>query len=354
MTPEQRITNLMRIGYSEREAAFLAIAALNSGYLLSRQYLYYIDKKFGFSSSTFLNRAQAYKHLKPLTFRGDRIIYHAASKPLFQALGEENNRNRRAHETPTIKTRLMALDYILQRPKEVFLATEPERVGFFTSLGIEKWMPSRRYRAEKSAAFTDRHFVDKFPISMTEPGPVVNFAYVDAGASSASGLETYLQQYRELMLRTPAFRFVYVGPYEDRKDQAKAAFERIVHRQVTSIAPELAAYFADLEAYRTGQYSHWSDEKLNQFKTHFHRYTGPVYARLFDQWKTKGSLQTTLESSSNGVFSTHVLRFNYEVFGSAARAINQHCSQKGHNVPPLLPPSMPPPSPACGPYVRGE
>jgi hypothetical protein len=39
MTDDERVAALWGLGYTEREAAFLVLAALHSGYFLRRQYL---------------------------------------------------------------------------------------------------------------------------------------------------------------------------------------------------------------------------------------------------------------------------------------------------------------------------
>jgi hypothetical protein len=57
--------------------------------------------------------------------------------------------------------------------------------------------------------------VDKFPI-YTAPaqegeGSEVGFCYVDAGATTVSGFETYLDLYRALFAAVGRFRVVYVA-----------------------------------------------------------------------------------------------------------------------------------------------
>ena len=47
MTNAERIQALQRLGYTEREAAFLCLAALHGGYFLRRQYAQFLGREDG-------------------------------------------------------------------------------------------------------------------------------------------------------------------------------------------------------------------------------------------------------------------------------------------------------------------
>jgi hypothetical protein len=57
MTSEERITKLRQMGYSDREAAFLLIAALHSGAFVMRQYAAYAGVKPGGSTDQFVSKS---------------------------------------------------------------------------------------------------------------------------------------------------------------------------------------------------------------------------------------------------------------------------------------------------------
>src|SRR5260370_40042778 len=77
-----------------------------------------------------------------------------------------NVRFRRKHSSEYIRTRLAALDFILDRLDFTFLESESEKVCFFTEqLGIDKkYLPAKRYAGAVRERFTRRHFFAKFPV----------------------------------------------------------------------------------------------------------------------------------------------------------------------------------------------
>src|ERR1035437_5421008 len=133
LTNEERIQEVMRLGYSEREAAFLCLAALHGGYFLRRQFL-----QFAGNESAGVIAALTEKLLEKGHATGKKVgrgvmLYHLSSRPFYKAIGETDNRNRREHSPLSIKTRLMGLDYVLAHPHQ-YLATERVKVNYFSDL----------------------------------------------------------------------------------------------------------------------------------------------------------------------------------------------------------------------------
>ena len=107
----------------------------------------------------------------------------------------------------------MGLDFVLSHPQHRYLATEQEKVEHFTgALKVEcEALPTRHYSSLDGLQSTSRYFVDKCPIYIARPGrpsgSQVGFCFVDEGATTVSGFETYLDQYRQsFRRRCPAFR----------------------------------------------------------------------------------------------------------------------------------------------------
>src|SRR4051794_6269137 len=231
MTEVERIRNVAALGYTEREAQFLCRAALNGGYFVRRQFLTFTDCERGKIDTVLTEKALNARHVKELVFRYKRTVYSFCSKPFFKALGNTDNRNRRTHEIPTIKSRLIGFDFVLANRQIRFLATEAEKVAFFNgemAIGMEQ-LPAKRYRASKSeAAATERCFVDKFPVGIeanSDRGERVVFTYIDEGDHSTSGFELYLEQYGPLLARVPSFHLVYVSVIREHLDAARRLFE---------------------------------------------------------------------------------------------------------------------------------
>src|SRR2546425_4362 len=161
-TPE-RMAALQTFGYDPGEARFLCIAALQSGYFVRRQYLAFLGGTKGSRDVVLLNKLKVNQHCRVLVFRHSRMVYHLSAKPLYDALGEKDNRNRREHQPTTIKNKLMGLDFVLDHPQHEYLATEREKLDYFVgSLKIApEVLPTRWYESARGHGTTAKHFVDK-------------------------------------------------------------------------------------------------------------------------------------------------------------------------------------------------
>src|SRR6266852_4032573 len=201
MTNEQRVTALQLFGYDADEAQFLCTAALHSGYFLRRQFLNFIRGTKGWKDVALVNKLKANQHCRITMYRHNRMVYHLSAKPLYDALGERDNRNRRERQPSTIKNKLMGLDFVLDHPQYEYLATEREKLDHF--LGTLKLapenLPTRWYQSPRGRGTTAKHFVDKSPMFLSVPpngtAPVAHFCYVDEGLQSTDGFATYVSQY---------------------------------------------------------------------------------------------------------------------------------------------------------------
>ena len=245
MSTEERVHVLQGLGYTQREAAFLCIAALQSGYFLRRQFLSFIEGAYGKSDTNLTKKVLERRHAKATVLRYNQTLYHLCSKPLYTALGESDNRNRREHFVFTIKARLMALDYVLQHRNDTYLATESRKGEHFRdTLGIDsEYLPSKRYTGKISGEDTVRYFVDKYPIAIAHgPVPVVRFCYIDEGLHSTSGFERYLEQYRESVHAAVAFPACLCrGVSRSVRCRAKAFSQRILQQDAGSRRSDCAA-----------------------------------------------------------------------------------------------------------------
>ena len=106
----------------------------------------------------------------------------------YRALGAEDIRHRRAASEEVLIRRLLSLDYVLEHPGLPWLPTEPEKVGAFEALGIERRdLPSRLYRG--AAGNTRRYFPLKLPVAL-DAGRAV-FVYVDPGYGTSKALRSW-------------------------------------------------------------------------------------------------------------------------------------------------------------------
>jgi len=153
MTEEEKIHNLTGFGYSTEEARFLGIVALHSGYFVRRQFDAAIGVERGKRTSAFVEKLLARGHARRYTFEHNRQVFQLQYKPFYEAVGDEHSRNRRQHQPQTIKSRLMALDFVQANPDSYFLATEQQKIDSLEDSREYRGMSyPRRYTSRRIAA----------------------------------------------------------------------------------------------------------------------------------------------------------------------------------------------------------
>ena len=334
MTDNERVLALRRYGYSEPEAAFLALAALHSGYFLRRQYARILDAKDGGKVGQLMERVLANAHAKTSTWRQNTQLYHLCARPLYEALGQGENRNRRARALLAIKNKIMGLDFVLAHRQHSYLATEQEKLDYFSrTLALDaSCLPAKVYRAALSNVVTTRYFVEKYPMFLAPAAreaapPVVTFCFVDEGAASLSGFETFLDHYRPLLASLPEFHLVYVADKEAWFQPAAQAFERF-QGQLHRVAPDpfmarMLEYFAMRRLYEAKEFSSFDRAKLIRFREDQREFSSQQHEALYTRWKTCGdhaisavlAPERAAQPVMRGAFSTHLLEHDYGMFG---------------------------------------
>src|SRR5258708_10589013 len=196
--PQRQSDALTSFGYTVSEAGFLYIVAMHSGYFTARQFLAFVDAKRGYRTHSLAQKLITQGHATMREYRRNGCVYHLYSRKLYAQLGDENLRNRRRHRLEAIRTRLLALDFILGNQVYQYLETEAEKLAYFCDqLHIEKaCLPVKLYMGGPGSRPTLRYFVDKFPLFMSSPSPgfspVVSFSYVDTGLEKLTGFVTHL------------------------------------------------------------------------------------------------------------------------------------------------------------------
>ncbi len=130
---------LRNFGYTEEEARFLYLVATHSGYFTCQQFLQFIETKPGKRSVAFAQKVLKRKHASAKEYLRHGRVLHLFSRNLYEAIGRENVRFRRIHSTEYIRTRLIALDFILRNQNFTYLETEEQKLTFFCDqVGINK------------------------------------------------------------------------------------------------------------------------------------------------------------------------------------------------------------------------
>jgi len=335
-TDSERIASLGCLGYTEREARFLSLAALHSGYFLRRQYREFLAQDDGGSVAQLIEKVVARKHVRVFTYHHKTQIYHLGARPFYAALGQSDNRNRRQHEPITIKGRLMALDFVLTHRDRFYLATEQEKVDYFTkTLGIDRdILPAKLYRSAANGSNTARYFIEKYPLFLSEPPfsghatfSVGSFGFVDEGAVTLSGFETFLAQYRALFAALTRFAVVYIAANSARCGRASALFERFASDGGSlALDPDirrLLDHFAARRLYEAKQFASFDRAGLIRLRNEQQEFSGSEWEAIYGLWQRGGDAAVFENLSPNrvrpgrlsGTFSACVLEHSYDFFG---------------------------------------
>jgi hypothetical protein len=350
MTNEERITALRRFGYDAQEAQFLSIAALHSGYFLRRQFLSFVGGTKGWKDVALLKKLKANHHCQITMFRQNRMVVHLSAKPLYDALGERDNRNRRERQPSTIKNKLMGLDFVLDHPQHQYLATEREKLHYFleTLKIAPEYLPTRWYQSPRGRGGTAKHFVDKYPMFLSVPpggaASVVHFCYVDEGLQSTDGFATYLSQYSRLLNALPDFRVIYIGQHYGLVGSARRVFEAFLAQEsggagapIDPATRQLLHHFAARQQYEARDFSQFDTAVLIRYREDKKRFAGEHFETLYEQWRA-GGREAVLEVLHSGQrandlpverFSTYVLGYDYDLFGTLTSRQEQ-AAEKTH------------------------
>ena len=164
----------MRFGFTERQARFLVHVLVFSGVFLERQYRAFTGLAHGQKTHDFLAKLVTAGYATPITpgalHRGR--LYHVQYKPLYEAIGEPNNRHRKAASLGRFVERLMLLDAVLADPRYGWLGTEQDKRTYFRE-ALEQDLPDDWYphlTFGTGAEKTTRFFPDKLPIGVPLKG----------------------------------------------------------------------------------------------------------------------------------------------------------------------------------------
>lgn len=319
------VASLERLGYTSAEARFLELAALHSGYFVRRQFNDFVGCERGGADARFIDKLLRFGHGRVQNPKSNRLVYHVHCRRIYGRLDERDNRNRREKAPQTIKRKLMALDFVLAHPADRFLATEEEKVDYFTrERGVDpNVLPCRRYLSHTSGEPVVRHFVEKLPVSVaaSDRGERTRFTYIDDGSESVAGFQTFLQQYRGLAHALGRVEFAYVANEPRWTEHAARAFARSYPEFGHALSPDaddLLRYFDTRRRFEARQFSGFDAERIAQLREDRQRFAGEPTEALYQRFLIEGDaiLRREVADSSNikATFRLLILPHDYDVF----------------------------------------
>lgn len=200
---------LESLGYTSREAAFLYLVAVHSGYFLRRQFDYFIDRQKGAISQNLIEKARVAGHVAVLDYKQGRHVYHLFFRPIYRLLGNPDSQNRRRKGDASIRARLMALDYVLENLDDHHLESAEEKARFLSE--------ARRVTPE---TFLDSEGKLLFPLNAalisiadrTRPATsLVRFVFVDEGLLTTTRFARFLRAAKPLLTSLSNAEVIYVA-----------------------------------------------------------------------------------------------------------------------------------------------
>ena len=216
------ILALEALGYTEREAAFLYLVAVHSGYFLRRQFDYFIDRNKGALVMRFLEKARICGHIEVLDYKQGWYVYRLFSRAIYRLFGNPESQHRRRKGDSLVRIRLMALDYVLENDGDHYFETEAERIRFFVD--------DRRIAQELFVDDDGRLYslLASFPISVadrTQPSrSLVRFVFIDEGLATAEKFLRFLSLADSLFRAIGSFELIYVSGSTANFSIARDAF----------------------------------------------------------------------------------------------------------------------------------
>ena len=197
------IDRLKGFGYAEREAAFLYMVAVHSGYFLRRQFNQFVARERGAIATHFLRHAAVLGHIEEMPCTDGRIIYHVANKQIYTLAGNSGSQARRVKSQREILRRLIALDYVMAHlANEHFLESRDERTQFFTQLKVP---PAVIEHADDFGGMVPISFVAEPDVQ------IVRLAFLDEGQRSTAMFARFLRAHEALLRALLRAEVVFVS-----------------------------------------------------------------------------------------------------------------------------------------------
>lgn len=318
---------IVALGYTPREADFLRLVARHGGYFVMRQFCAFLGRGHGQTTVALARKLIRRKDATVQTFCRATQVLHLAPRRLYEAAGVSSDPYRRRRRPATaITARLMVVDYVLDHPGLTFLATDDEALGCLDRRGVDRlWLPQQRYLGHRARLPHLRYFVDADPIAIAPCPTGVEtwaFAFIDDGPHTSIRFELFVERYRALFDRLPAWRVVFVTRERHRVDAAERSFAQAIatprEYPYTSGPLETFEEYARLrQAFERKRWSSLQKAGLDRLSVLRRVYVGAQWERLFGQWEQRGraALATAsgpaIEPASRGAFEACVMSHSY-------------------------------------------
>ena len=297
-----RVTSLQEFGFTPRQREFLVTVMVHSGCFLERQYCTFTGTARGQNSREFVARLVARgfgRAIEPGTARRGRL-YHVHHKPLYEAIGNPDNRNRRLHSIGRMVERVMILDAVLSDRRCWWLSPEADKRTFFdttqeTGLSPEEY-PHITFRS--GLRKTVRCFPDKLPIGI-EKADTSRFVFLYlVNRRVPVDFRQFLIRHHNLFLKLHRWTMRLVVPRRFKRSVAlykSALREELWTPLHPSVSTALETYFRE----RKEQGGHLGDPTDCYIAREFRKQGMAKIAALYRAWRRAGDVVLWRSSSTS-------------------------------------------------------
>ena len=240
----------MGFRFTERQARFLLTVLQHSGVFMGRHYAAFAGITHGQKVHDFLERLLAARFATACHVgrTGRTRIFHVHYKPLYTAIGEPENRNRKPIAIGRAIERMMLLDAVLAEREFLWLGTERDKYAHFVlrlrgTLRNEE-LP-RLVFGKDATDQTVRYFPDKLPIGVDPESGRHVFVFLAADGSPMD-FRQFLLRHAELLgvLRSWTIRVLLPRERANLRATYEAAvYDQLAHPLPLSLRAEVLASF---------------------------------------------------------------------------------------------------------------
>jgi|SRR5581483_7364926 len=312
------IPDFVHLGYTQREAAFLYLVGVGSGYFLARQYARFLQRKPGALIQQFLNKAMVRGDVDALDYRQRRVVYHLKSRTIYRLLGDEESQNRRAKGDQQIKTNLMILDYVLDHIGEQFACSPTIKRQFLRELVTVANITELPVSLDRFPLFVSRDSASESRL---------RFTYFDHGTATIKPFIRNLCSQRALFDHLGQFELAYVAQSARNQSAAEAVFNRLFPK--SEIASDLLPFgrdhllrFLEAEARWNRNDPGFTQDDLKVLREGEHAYVLDEHRTLRKSWhagQAEFEAQVTTicgAKRTQGRLNFYILRESYPIFAN--------------------------------------
>ena len=287
-----RVEAIRQFGFTERQSRFLAHVLVFSGVFLERQYRAFTGLAHGQKTQDFLAKLVTAGYARAVTpgalHRGR--LYHVHFKPLYEAIGEPDNRHRRPASLGRFVERLMLLDAVLADRRYGWLGTERDKRAYFQEALREDKLKDFFYphlTFGTGANATIRFFPDKMPIGVPLRSEYRHVFLYLATRENPMAFRVFLLRHGDLLPAVLEWTIRVLLPRRVRKAAALYRYalrDAFMNRVMPADAEKLDWYFR----VRRGDIVFPAPDRRWTAATIAHTYAAARFEALYRLWLERG------------------------------------------------------------------